>query len=306
MDRIQQLSYEKDFRIAFLESKGEGFQLLFEKLMSKAYPDDFMACRPWGKAGDRKNDGYLPSKRILFQVYAPNEMSSSEAVKKINEDFAGAKEHWEKYFDEWVFVHNAPNGRLGPHIIEFIARLGQGNPNIKIKHWGYEKLLEQFRRLRLQELESWFGPSLTMKATVNLGFSDLEAVLTHISITPIPTTGEVREVSRGKIEANLLSQAVADFLKIGMQKSPFVAQFFNNFYDPTYGEKIAQAFKNKYIELRDREPKLHPDEIFGHLEIWAGGEKNIAPMRKAAVLAVMAYLFDRCEIFEDAQSMVTS
>ncbi len=48
MDRIQQLNYEKDFRIAFLESKGDGFQRLFEKLMSKAHPNDFMACRPWG------------------------------------------------------------------------------------------------------------------------------------------------------------------------------------------------------------------------------------------------------------------
>ena len=36
MDRIQQLSYEKDFRIAFLETKGDGFQRLFEKLMAKA------------------------------------------------------------------------------------------------------------------------------------------------------------------------------------------------------------------------------------------------------------------------------
>ena len=29
-DRIQQLNYEKDFRLAFLESKGDGFQRLFE------------------------------------------------------------------------------------------------------------------------------------------------------------------------------------------------------------------------------------------------------------------------------------
>jgi hypothetical protein len=76
----------------------------------------------------------------------------------------------------------------------------------------------KFCRLSLLDLESWFGPSLTMEVTVNLGYSDLVAVLTHIHITPLPATGEVRDVSRGKIEANFLSQAVADFLKIGMQK----------------------------------------------------------------------------------------
>jgi hypothetical protein len=139
MDRIQQLNYEKDFRIAFLESKGDGFQRLFEKLMSKVHPNDFMACRPWGNVGDRKNDGYLPSARVLFQSYAPNELSATEAIKKINEDFEGAKEHWAKYFDEWTFVHNAPDGRLSPQIIEALARIGQENPKIKIGHCGYER-----------------------------------------------------------------------------------------------------------------------------------------------------------------------
>lgn len=46
MDHLQRTSYEKDFRIAFLESKGDGFQRLFEKLMFKVHPNDFLACRP--------------------------------------------------------------------------------------------------------------------------------------------------------------------------------------------------------------------------------------------------------------------
>jgi hypothetical protein len=30
-----------------------------ERLMDLAYKADFMACRPSGKGGDRKNDGFL-------------------------------------------------------------------------------------------------------------------------------------------------------------------------------------------------------------------------------------------------------
>jgi len=306
MDRIQHLNYEKYFRIAFLESNGDGFQRLFEKLMSKVHPNDFMACRPWGNVGDRKNDGYLPSARVLFQSYAPNELSATEAIKKINEDFEGAKEHWAKYFDEWTFVHNAPDGRLSPQIIEALARIGQENPKIKIGHCGYEEMLKKFRQLNLLDLESWFGLAPTMEANVNLGYGDLVAVLTHINVTPIPTTSEVKDVSRGKIEANLLSQAVADFLKIGMQKSPLVAQFFNNWKNPSYGEQIASAFKSEYMALREATPRLHPDEIFGRLEAWAGGMANTTPTHKVAVLAVMAYLFDKCEIFEDALAVGTA
>ena len=137
MDRHQQLYYEKCFRITFLETRGDAFQQLFEVLMGKVYPDDFMACRPWGNIGDRKNDGYLPSRRILFQVYAPNEMSASEAISKINEDFEGAKEYWEKYFNEWVFVHNTHDGRLSPQVIERLEELKRENPEFRIGHWGY-------------------------------------------------------------------------------------------------------------------------------------------------------------------------
>jgi hypothetical protein len=81
-----------------------------------------------GQCWRPENDGYLPSARTLFQSYAPNELSAAEAIKKINEDFEGAKEHWEKYFGEWTFVHNAPDGRLGPHIIEALAKLAARKP----------------------------------------------------------------------------------------------------------------------------------------------------------------------------------
>jgi hypothetical protein len=303
MDRIQQLNYEKDFRISFLESKGDGFQHLFENVMSKAYPGDFMACRPWGKVGDRKNDGYLPSKRILFQCYAPNEMTAKAAVKKINEDFEGAKAYWKQFFDTWTFVHNAPDGRLGPHIIESLEKIRLTNPEITIATCGHAELLIEFRRLSLRDLESWFGPSLTMEANLSLGYQDLAAVLTHINVSSPPVNAEVKDVSRGKVEANLLSAAVADFLKIGMQKSHLVSGFFQNWTDPTYGERVASTFRKEYISLRSVIPPLHPDEIFGQLEAWAGGASNNTPSHKAAVLAVMAYLFDRCEIFEDAKSM---
>jgi C-terminal domain 10 of the ABC-three component (ABC-3C) systems len=302
MDRYQQLYYEKDFTITFLKARGDAFQGLFETLMGKVYPGDFIACRPWGNIGDRKNDGYLSSKRILFQVYAPNEMSASEAISKINEDFEGAKEHWEEYFNEWIFVHNTHDGRLSPQIIEKLEKLKLENPEFKIGHWGYEELLIEFRKLDLADLESWFGLAFDMQASTNLGFAELQAVLKHIQVTPSSEQSDIREVSRGKIEANLLSTAVADFLKIGMQKYRLVESFFRNWRDPNYEGRLATAFKNKYIDFRSQEPVLHPDLIFAKLEEWAGGTMTGTPTEKAAVLAILAYFFDKCVVFEDAES----
>ena len=302
MDRHQQLYYEKCFRITFLETRGDAFQQLFEVLMGKVYPDDFMACRPWGNIGDRKNDGYLPSRRILFQVYAPNEMSASEAISKINEDFEGAKEYWEKYFNEWVFVHNTHDGRLSPQVIERLEELKRENPEFRIGHWGYEELLIEFRKLHLADLESWFGIAFDMQASANLGYEELHAVLQHIQLTPPDDPDDVREVSRGKIEANLLSPSVADFLKIGMQKYRLVEGFFLHWQNPNYEEQLAIAFNDTYMEFRDQEPALHPDRIFAKLEEWAGGTATKIPTEKAAVLAILAYFFDKCVVFEDAEA----
>jgi hypothetical protein len=302
MDRHQQLSYEKDFRIAFLECRGDSFQRLFEKLMGKAYPADFIACRPWGKFGDKKNDGYLPSKRILFQVYAPNEMSAKEVILKINVDFEGSKEHWKKYFGEWVFVHNTHDGRLSPQVIERLEELKQENPEIKIGHWGYEELLIEFRKLNLISLESWFGLAFDIQAYTNLGYAQLQAALQHIQMVSPKDSDDVREVSQGKIEANLLSPAVADFLKIGMQKYRLVEGFFRDWRDPNYEAQLATAFKMKYIDLRDQSPALHPDIIFAKIEEWTGGAATRTPNEKASVLTLLAYFFDKCVVFEDAKA----
>ncbi len=102
---LSQAYYELKFEVAFLKAKGDAFQDFFERLMGFAYKADFMACRPWGKSGDRKNDGFLKSERRLFQVFAPNEMTEAKAVSKIQEDFEGAKGYWGTHFAH--VAHNA-------------------------------------------------------------------------------------------------------------------------------------------------------------------------------------------------------
>lgn len=111
---LQEAYYEQKFENNFLRCKGVEFQAFFVRLMGLAYKADFMACRPWGNQGDRKNDGFLKSERRLFQVYAPNEMAATEAKAKINEDFIEARKYWDSHFDKWTFVHNASDGLPPP------------------------------------------------------------------------------------------------------------------------------------------------------------------------------------------------
>ena len=173
---LQDAYYEQRFENEYLRAKGEAFQTLFERLMGLAYKTDFMACRPWGNQGDRKNDGFLRSERRLFQVYGPNEMTAADALNKITEDFDGAKEHWHKLFDKWTFVHNAIDG-MPPHVHAFVLSFEKNNSDITLDLWGIEELRLVFRELSHDDKESWFGPVPTYETKHALSFADLKMCL---------------------------------------------------------------------------------------------------------------------------------
>ncbi len=293
---LQDAYYELKFENAFLRAKGDEFQTFFERLMGLAYKADFMACRPWGKAGDKKNDGFLKSERCLFQVYAPNEMNAVKAKAKITEDFNGAKQHWRRHFDKWVFVHNAVGG-LPPHVQMLLLDFEKANSGVGLKPWGLEELRPIFRRLSVEDKASWFGMAPTEETKAKLGFQDLQIVLERISTLPAPAMNDVKDVPMGKIEANALSESVAGLLKEGMIKSPLVSDFFSQWHDETLGERLAESFKAEY--RRVREQRYSPNQIFAELQSWAGGNPRGTPEHEMAVLTVLAYYFERCEIFEE-------
>ena len=297
---LQDAYYEQKFENTFLRAKGNEFQRVFERLMGFAYKADFMACRPWGNIGDRKNDGFLKSERRLFQVYAPNEMKAKESITKITEDFKGAKAHWGKHFDKWVFVHNADGG-LSPNVQEIILDFEKANPGITLETWGLEELRLVYRRLSSDDLASWFGPPVTEETKAKIGFKDIQVVLESLTGKAISSGTAINTVPPGKIEANSLSESVISLIKNGMSKTPLVSDFFDSWYDETLGERLAEAFREEYRRLRG---EMHPDRIFTNLQSWVGGRQRGTPEHEMAVLTVLAYYFERCDIFEEPRQVL--
>ena len=292
---LQQAYYEQKFESTFLRAKGDAFQDFFEMLMGLAYKGDFMSCRPWGNRGDRKNDGFLKSERRLFQVYAPYEMTEVKAVSKIQEDFEGAKKHWKRHFDKWVFAHNAVDG-LPPHVQTVMLDFEKNNPGVSLETWGLNEFRIVFHKLTLDDLQTWFGPAPSDETKGYLGFSDLRVVLETIADHPVSPMQTIKDVPMGKIEANALSESVATLLKAGMAKATLVEAFFRQWHDETLGERVAESFRSKYQTLRGQH---RPDDIFSELALWAGGPSLGAPKHHLAVLAVIAYYFASCDIFEE-------
>ncbi len=291
---LEQAYYESRFENLFRAAKGNEFQAIFERLMGLAYKADFMACRPWGNQGDRKNDGFLKSERRLFQVYAPNDMTAKDAVAKIKTDFEGAKTHWGTHFDTWVFTHNATEG-LPPHVQKMLLDFGKVNPGITLESWGLEEFRLIFRKLSRDDLIPWLGAAPTNETKAKLGFQDLQVVLETLGQRATPANAPVQDVPTGKIEANALSESVAALIKGGMVKAPLVEAFFSQWHDETLGERVAESFRAEYQKLRGQ---LSPNRVFSELQAWVGGSELGSPEHQVAVVTVIAYYFERCDIYE--------
>ncbi len=296
---VSRAYYEVVFERDFLKKTATEFQDFFSEIMENCHPGDFQRVRPWGNVGDRKNDGYLASQKILFQVYAPNEMEASRTIAKIDEDYREAMRHWEPYFTTWVFVHNSRGG-LGPDVAQKILDLDRGPPReVRVKPWGFEELRRKVFSLGQTDLALLFGPAPSSETMMNTGIPELQIVLRAIAAQAPPEPAELHPVPPGKLDSNGLSEASKTLIKQGGLSRRVVRQLFSNYPDPEYGDRIARAFRDRYAGLKAS--AFDPNSIFRELQAFAGGLQRGTPEHEAAVVAVLAYLFEACDIFEPAR-----
>lgn len=118
------------------QKTGIEFQTFFEQIMEKAYAD-FQKIRPYGREGDKGNDGYRPPEGVYYQAYAPSDPSEKEAdaAEKLKDDFAKLKKGWDKIstIKEYNFVYNEKGSGLTIKLEAARAELKNANPAIDFK-----------------------------------------------------------------------------------------------------------------------------------------------------------------------------
>ena len=68
---VQEKTFARQsFQNKIFRADGQLFEDIFSAIMNYA-ETDFQQIKPWGNIGDRKNDGYIKTKGIFYQVYAP-------------------------------------------------------------------------------------------------------------------------------------------------------------------------------------------------------------------------------------------
>ena len=289
--------YSTRFQLLFRTTHGTAFQDFICDILDRRYREDFFRIKPSGRHGDKKSDGLIKSRRILLQVYAPEQMRSKSAVDKINEDLPGAVESWGLLFDSWVFLHNQFKG-LSPDIAQHLISL-DGQYGKKIRQWSESHIQEILEELVEGDLQAVLGPLPDFRNLAPVTMSDISTVVLAVA-QEVPASESFAPVPSDKLDANGLSDNVKELLRAGTQKSKNVRDLFEKWHDPELGDRVAAAFRKRYDEVRAT--GMAPDEIFQELWAFAGGGRYLNPAKECATLSLLAFLFEQCDIFEASRS----
>jgi len=295
LDDTQRSFYGLKFENTFLREKGKAFETFFARVMAHGFAGDFEPVRPYGPMGDLKCDGFRPSDGTVFQSYAPDSTKTRELLTKIDEDFEGARRHWGAKMKRWEFVHNDVRG-LPAEAVHKLEDLRAGHPAIEIAVFGEAEMRAVVMRLALHQLEDLFGVVPSQRTLERLDFASLRPVLIAIQRRDPGAEPPLAAPSVAKLQHNALSPDAAALLRQGRRREKLVQDFFHAWPDPSFGEDIAEAFRSRYQALKMA--RLSPDQIFSELQSFAGGMEG-EPSHQGAVLSVLSYFFERCDIFED-------
>lgn len=295
MDQLQRAFFGWRFETQFLRATGDIFQELFRRIMELAFTGDFVAVRPHGNIGDLKCDGFLSSTGTVFQCYGPKGMKLSDLTSKMDEDFHGAVEHWGAQLKTWVFVHNDPDGLPAP-ALRLLNAFDQEFAGVRTGHWTFGELQQIVMSIPPEKLETLFGAAPRLDQIVQIDNDDIDFVIRAVQRTDPGPNPPLRAPSAAKLAANGLSPAVSALLTAGRIGEAVVENFLDHYHDPTLGETVAEAFRQKYQTLKLQ--GLSSDAVFDSLFTYSGGSAGGAK-RQAAVLAVLSYFFERCDIFEE-------
>lgn len=297
----ERAAWRMQFRLAYAEKQGSEFESFVRDLMELAFPGDFIPVAAAGSEGDRKCDGLLPSPRRFLQAYAPKTFNKNQLLHKINEDYRGAIEHWGDRFDIWTLVHNSREG-LPPYAVERLHDLSVDDTSHHIcEEWRYGQLVQVAMELSDDDLADLLGPPLRPADFLQVEIADIVDLLRAIEEVTPTEMAPINPVPHDKLQRNQFSRDYEDYLRQGMRRTDRVQRYFDEQVGrPSYRDDLAARFTTKYRLLKDE--SYSSDAIVDELLAWIIPPPSSLKVQ-AAALAVIAYFFEQCDIFESSMEM---
>lgn len=288
------------FKNKIYKSNGKEFEDLFTTLMEYT-EDGFRKIKPWGNIGDRKNDGYIPSKGEFYQVYAPEDIDKSyyTLLSKINEDFHGLLNQWNNVKTYYFVLNDKYNG-VHPDASKTLDEIKK---NHKLDYADFirpinlENRLFTLSRDRVLLLIGHI-PNINEVRNINLGV--LQEVINYIMRSSLfPTTSEIKYPDwDDKIRFNKLSEVTKYYLNLGIQQQGLLDEYLstNPFVAEDLQSKMAEIYSSIKEEWKDI-PNLSGDNIFW--EIVSRCIPKQESMYQSATFPIISKYFESCDIFEE-------
>jgi hypothetical protein len=285
--------------------RGDMLQHFLSEVAVKVWNDNFVPATAHYTQGDLKCDGLLKDPLTIFACYGPTnggdgqtDGATAKVVTKVIEDFEGALKKWPN-LKGWVFVSSYVQG-IPPQITAKVMEIQRGHPELAIKQMGMTKFQELIFAMGIEDVEELRGDAATEEDFRALQFPEIQIIVDGVMAkTAIGDTSDDKPVvvPADKLEFNNLSEVYRDLIKLAFRNARRVSGYLLDHPIPTLGEDVARMLKTRYLELKSQH--LSPDSIMDELyEFTLAGQKTSTP-RMVAIWSLLAYLFEKCTIFED-------
>lgn len=287
---------------------GFDYENLFHEVMLLKHPSGaFIPIEPYGKLGDRKNDGYIPSQKTFFQVYAPKSPSEklAAAASKAKTDFAGLRTHWQARcpIEHYRFVFNDGfTGSVAP--LEFALLEIEKTHSVTARVFLTAELRATLLSLSDNSISQVLRSVIPEAGVLpDADYTAVREVVNHVMnlSEPLTADGVLSSPTLGdKIAFNRLSPYVGSLLSTASHQAVVVKDYFGN-----RGGYLRQALRNQLAAIYDEEKSAAaqsqdtPDQLF--FRVLQRMTPPSSVMKKAvqdAALVVMAFYFESCDLFE--------
>jgi hypothetical protein len=224
----------------------------------------------------------------------------------MDDDFGKANTALLPIMKEWHMVHNLVDG-LPVHAILKLEALKQANKARAFGFMGMEAFEAIIFGLPAAKIDGLLGMAATAQDAQNFQtkeLRDLVAAIVKATDTQLIDVSTIRPVPPDKLDFNKLPGHWRSMIAGGWQNAHLVEQYLRRHHDPMIGERIAQYFRVRYHYFRAQ--SLEPGTIMSSLYEDITGIGPVSPARQVAAQALLAHLFESCDIFEKPPEKVVS
>jgi len=285
------------FKLKIHEANGQAFEDIFTAIMNYV-ESDFQSIKPWGNIGDRKNDGYIKSKGIFFQVYSPEEITTSypNVVKKLNEDFKGLLTQWSPV-NEFYFVVNDKYRGVNADCEQSIQTIKQDHGLTNAGFKTAADLEDLLFSLDEDQIFSIVG-FLPDPASIQLDYSILSEIISHLMSLSLPKTQDSSIIYPDwdeKITFNNLGSLEAKYLNGGFLQIGSLDEYLDN-QSIFFADEVKDKVREIYTECSNN---YSGSELFWEI-VNMISTKPETNFQSAGIILISKY-FETCDVFKEPQ-----